>query len=143
MVSSVTNAEAEAVRKRPFGAVSLGLGSILVVGVSLLVAGEAVIALRVHEELTLEAQQPRSPMSFSLRSEIHDFFAPGFAYVPLHVWVLWAGFCIHSGRAARRLHAGRALFFFALTLLVIEHALRAWLGHNGVYIGIPMNVFPW
>ena len=142
-VSHVARADGVTVRKRAFGSVLLGLGIILVVGVLLLVVGEAAIALRVHEELLLEAEQSRSPTSFNLRFEVHDFFAPGLAYVPLHVWVLWAGFCLAFSHVARRNRAGSTIFFVALALLVIEHALRACLGHNGIYIGIPINVFPW
>jgi hypothetical protein len=86
-ISSVASANAEGVRKRPFGRISLGLGSILVVGVLLLVVGEASIASRVHDEELLEAEQPRSPGSFSLRWEVHHPFG-GLAYVytaPLNV----------------------------------------------------------
>jgi hypothetical protein len=140
-ISSVASANAEGVGKRPFGRISLGLGSIVVVGVLLLVVGEASIAARVHDEELLEAEQPRSPLSFRLRWEVHHPLG-GLAYVPLHVWVFWAGFRIARGHVARHKRAGLTIFFVAVPLLVIEHVLRGWLSGNGVYIGIPMNVFP-
>jgi hypothetical protein len=67
----------------------------------------------------------------------------GALHVPLHVWVFWAGLRIARGHVARHKRAGLTISFFAVPLLVIEHVLRGWLSGNGVYIGIPMNVFPW
>jgi hypothetical protein len=131
-------------RSRPFGVASLGLGALLLAGSVLLFASEIAIAMRIHEENVLQAQRPVTPMSFSLKSEIHDFGAVGLAYLALHAWVLWAVVCLVRKRVERHRRVGLVLLCSAVSVLLAEHAVRAWLNHNNVYIGIPLEVFfPW
>jgi hypothetical protein len=143
-IANVATDAAERPRRQLFGKLSLGLGTLLLIASTFLVISETAIALRIQGENLQNAERPDSENGLWLRFEIHHYGPVVFAYRALHIWVLWAVVCWARGRVVRYRSVGLALLASGVGISLAEHAIRAWLGKNGVHVPIPLEFFlPW